>query len=277
MCWNTETLIYLMDGGQIKLDSNLSDEQYLARHRAFPIARKQSGSATVLGCRYHGWSYNTEGKLTKAPYFDELPGFDKSLNSLFEIHTKQDNRGFLHVNVSRHEGATATPISMGAELGKLGNIKQDAELLDSIEFSGKFNWKVVLHEMSRQHFWFQLTYSPVAVDQTNLRCDIYASGSKESVKLDDTTKDSIEKEVRQKLLAFEKQYKHLTTPGTQSFGNSYQAKIADAVEQHRHQEALEGFEIKPAALKQQNGDANLSKAEKICQAMACGTSKKLDW
>ncbi|RBR21101.1 hypothetical protein FVER53590_10608 [Fusarium verticillioides] len=288
----------------------------VCRHRAFPVARKQSGSATVLGCRYHGWSYNTEGKLTKAPYFDELPGFDRSLNSLFEIHTKQDGRGFLHVNVSRQEGASATAIPMGFETRNFGNVRPDAELLDSIDFSGKFNWKVILiqphttshpikstltdsnlsfpatpsspgelqyfplttvHSVSGQPFWYQLTFSPVTVDQTNLRCDIYTNSPKGSFKFDRTTKDSLEKEIQENLLAFENQYKQLITSGEKVIGNGHQANIAAAVEIHRRQEALRGYEIKPAALKQQDGDEKLSKAERICQAMDCGTSKKLDW
>ncbi|KAF5693657.1 hypothetical protein FDENT_1889 [Fusarium denticulatum] len=290
------TLTCLRDGGQIQLDSNLSEEQFSARgrfrspgdyvvydvagfrilmilgkdmivrsfhnvcrHRAFPVARKQSGSATVLGCRYHGWSYNTEGKLTKAPYFDELPGFDKNMNSLFGIHTKQDSRGFLHVNVSRHEGVSATATPMGAEFGKLDIVRPDAELLDSIEFSGKFNWKVIL---SGQPFWYQLTYSPITIDQANLRCDIYTNSPKGSFKFDGTTKDSLEKEIKQKLHDFENQYKQLITLGEEAIGNGYQAKVAAAVEMHRRQEALQGFEIKPAALKQQNGDTKLSKAER---------------
>ncbi|KAF5642433.1 uncharacterized protein FTJAE_3590 [Fusarium tjaetaba] len=267
----------------------------VCRHRAFPVARKQSGSATVLGCRYHGWSYNTEGKLTKAPYFDELPGFDRSLNSLFEIHTKQDDKCFLHVNVSRHEGVSATATPRGVESGRLGDVSPDAELLDSIEFSGKFNWKVVLnqpyaisppakstftaitsstgelqffplttvHLVPGQPFWYQLTYSPVTVDQTNLRCDIYTNSPKASFKFDGTTKCFLEKEIKQKLLAFENQYKQLITSAEEAIGNGYQAKIAAAVEMHRRQEALRGFEIKPAALKQQNGDDKLSKAERI--------------
>jgi len=42
----------------------------------------------------------------------------------------------------------------------------------------------------------------------------------------------------------------------------YQAEIADAVELHQRQEAARGFEIKPAAPKQQNANATLSKAER---------------
>lgn len=115
----------------------------VCRHRAFPVARKQSGSATILGCRYHGWSYNTEGRLIKAPYFDNLTGFDKSLNSLFEIYTKQDSRGFLHINVSRDKSLPATAPVAGLEMDKLEKIGPDTELLESIEFSGNFNWKVI--------------------------------------------------------------------------------------------------------------------------------------
>ncbi|KAF5717115.1 hypothetical protein FMUND_5933 [Fusarium mundagurra] len=228
------------------------------------------------------------------------------------ITRRQDNRGFLHVNVSRHEGVSATATPLGVEFGKLDNVRPDAELLESIEFSGKFNWKVILdqpyvtsqtkkssftdsdkrrssigelqyfplakvHTVSGQPFWYQLTYSPAAVDQTNLRCDTYTNSPKGSLNFDGTAKESLEKEIQQKLLAFENQYKQLITSGEKAIGNGNQAKIAAAVEKHRRQEALRGFEIKPAALKQLNGDEKLSKAEQICQAMDCGTSKKLDW
>ncbi|KAI7772378.1 hypothetical protein LZL87_007739 [Fusarium oxysporum] len=304
-CQNTQPLICLKDGGRIQLDSNLSGGQSSARHRAFPVARKQSGSATVLGCRYHGWSYNTEGKLIKAPHFDNIPGFDKNQNNLFEIYTKQDSRGFLHINVSRDEGVPAIPTSTGLETGKLEKRGPDTPLLDSIEFSGKFNWKVILNRpcatshptessftdsahpfpvvspssigdlifrlttvptMSGRPFWYQLTYLPVAVDQTNLRCDIYANNPKGSFKLDGAIKDSLEKEIQQKLLDFENQYTQLITSSDKTIGD--QAKIADAVEMHRRQEALRGFEIKPAAFKQPTDDTKLSKADKIVSGLA---------
>jgi phenylpropionate dioxygenase-like ring-hydroxylating dioxygenase large terminal subunit len=119
----------------------------VCRHRAFPVARKQSGSATVLGCHYHGWSYDTKGKLIKAPYFDNIPRFDKSQNSLFEIHTKQDSNGFLHINVSTSEEAAASTPLKGTRVGKLGKIRRDAELLDTMEFSGKFNWKIICQSL----------------------------------------------------------------------------------------------------------------------------------
>lgn len=49
------------------------------------MTRKESGSSTVLGCRYHGWSYDVQGRLVKAPMFDDVPGFKKEENGLLEI------------------------------------------------------------------------------------------------------------------------------------------------------------------------------------------------
>ncbi|KAF4958089.1 hypothetical protein FGADI_2647 [Fusarium gaditjirri] len=273
----------------------------VCRHRAFPVARKQSGSATVLGCRYHGWSYNTEGKLIKAPYFDDLPGFDKSSNSLFEVRTKQDSRGFLYINVSRDKDASATAVLTGLGKGELGQLRPESELVESIEFSGNFNWKVILnqsyasspvssgchfrqegpgsigelllfpsttvHTMRDQSFWYQLIYSPVAIDQTNIRCDVYANSPKRPFKLGEIIKDSLQKEIQQKLLDFANQYMQLITSSDETIGNGDQRKIADAVEMHRRQEVIRGSEIKPAAFKESTGDEKLSKADRTNESL----------
>ena len=52
----------------------------------------------VLGCRYHGWSYDTKGKLTKAPGFEDISTFDKSANGLFEVATHTTRQGLIFVN-----------------------------------------------------------------------------------------------------------------------------------------------------------------------------------
>lgn len=115
----------------------------VCRHRAFPVARKQSGSATVLGCRYHGWSYDTTGRLTKAPYFDDKPGFDKSQNSLFEIHTKEDSFGFLHINSGTDPKVPKSMPAEGGITGTLIKITPDVKQLSSFELEGNFNWKLL--------------------------------------------------------------------------------------------------------------------------------------
>lgn len=115
----------------------------VCRHRAFPVARKDSGRATVLGCRFHGWSYDTTGRLTKAPYFDDIPGFDRSQFSLYEIHTKEDKWGFLHINPSTGDNVAASNPAAGSVTGRLTKITPNAKQIHSFERQGRFNWKLI--------------------------------------------------------------------------------------------------------------------------------------
>lgn len=114
----------------------------VCRHRAFPVTRKASGSASILGCKYHGWSYNNKGELTKAPHFEDVVGFDKSQNGLFPIHTKMDDDGFLHINLNSSPGAGDTKLGKAKTSGRPASNYQTQQYLGSWEEKGKFNWKV---------------------------------------------------------------------------------------------------------------------------------------
>lgn len=46
-------------------------------HRAGPIALK-NGNCNVLKCKYHGWTYNHQGKLIGLPEFEGVENFDKN-------------------------------------------------------------------------------------------------------------------------------------------------------------------------------------------------------
>jgi phenylpropionate dioxygenase-like ring-hydroxylating dioxygenase large terminal subunit len=71
----------------------------VCRHRAYPVVEQDKGKAKIFSCRYHGWSYGLNGKLAKAPGYQELEGFDKSQNGLFPIHVRVDVNGFIWVNL----------------------------------------------------------------------------------------------------------------------------------------------------------------------------------
>lgn len=52
---------------------NINAFHNVCRHRAYPVVEKEgSGNAKILACRYHGWSYGLNGKLAKAPGYQEL-------------------------------------------------------------------------------------------------------------------------------------------------------------------------------------------------------------
>jgi choline monooxygenase len=60
----------------------------VCRHRAANIVSDGTGKTMVLRCRYHGWVYDTDGNLRKAPDFG---GDEKDLctrTSLFPVHVK---------------------------------------------------------------------------------------------------------------------------------------------------------------------------------------------
>ncbi|KAH7020700.1 Rieske [2Fe-2S] iron-sulfur domain-containing protein [Microdochium trichocladiopsis] len=97
-------------------EGNINGFHNMCRHRAYPIFEKKSGTASILSCKYHGWSYGLKGNLAKAPRFDTVEGFDKSKNDLLPIHVYIDPCGFIWVNLE----ASKTP-SISWEKGFAGS------------------------------------------------------------------------------------------------------------------------------------------------------------
>lgn len=115
----------------------------MCRHRAYTIARKETGSSTVLGCRYHGWSYDTTGRLVKAPQFDDIPGFNRSENSLFEIHTHSTEHGYVFVNLNAAEPVAfdnSTHLAL-EDFARTAGAGSKSELVAGQTLTGEFNWK----------------------------------------------------------------------------------------------------------------------------------------
>ncbi|OJD12517.1 hypothetical protein AJ78_06899 [Emergomyces pasteurianus Ep9510] len=117
----------------------------VCRHRAYPvISKKKSGSSTVMGCRYHGWSYDTKGHLVKAPQFECLPGFDKTQNSLFEIRTEVTKQGLIFVNLDARDEGSELKIDVREtdRVASANGISRRSVWIDGWEAEGRFNWKM---------------------------------------------------------------------------------------------------------------------------------------
>ncbi|KAF2429286.1 ISP domain-containing protein [Tothia fuscella] len=128
-------------------DSILRGFHNVCRHRAYTVTKNPAGSSLVLGCGYHGWSYDTKGKLTKAPQFDELPGFKKEDNSLFQIWVRSDAQGLVFVNFDARWDIDNGPNVDGvARFAEQHSITRTSTPVASWQAEGKFNWKIAAQQ-----------------------------------------------------------------------------------------------------------------------------------
>jgi choline monooxygenase len=57
----------------------------VCRHRAACVVTDSQGQATRLRCRYHGWTYDLQGRLLGAPEFDGVRDFRREDNGLVPV------------------------------------------------------------------------------------------------------------------------------------------------------------------------------------------------
>jgi phenylpropionate dioxygenase-like ring-hydroxylating dioxygenase large terminal subunit len=123
----------------------------ICRHRAFPVVREAAGNAKIFSCKYHGWSYDLGGHLTKAPRFtaQHTPSFEAAKVQLYPVHVHNDRNGFVYVNLD------AAPVPEVSWESQYHGLDVQEALLDSginwdaVEYDrtwakeGDFNWKVM--------------------------------------------------------------------------------------------------------------------------------------
>ena len=73
-------------------DGGLKGFHNVCRHRAGPVVRQPAGRCDVLRCAYHGWTYDLEGGLRKAPGFSPGADFDLADYGLLPVRVAQWNR-----------------------------------------------------------------------------------------------------------------------------------------------------------------------------------------
>ncbi|KAJ5180182.1 Aromatic-ring-hydroxylating dioxygenase alpha subunit [Penicillium capsulatum] len=130
----------------------------VCRHRAYTITRKETGASTVLGCKYHGWSYDTLGRLVKAPQFDDVPGFEKSENGLYEVHTHITDHGFVFVNLNANKPVAFdhSVTSVLSEFAGSSGVGSKSKWVTGQTLPGGFNWKLGIQQPYTQDTKVQL-------------------------------------------------------------------------------------------------------------------------
>ncbi|KAM0425792.1 hypothetical protein ACHAPT_009042 [Fusarium lateritium] len=127
-------------------DGRINGFHNICRHRAFPIITKEKGQSSVLACKYHGWSYDLNGQLAKAPGYLDMKGFDKASNGLFPVHVHVDAKGFVWVNLN----ASKKPEAWSNEFKNIDQMSrhepfnfEDYHFDHTWEMSGDYNWKTL--------------------------------------------------------------------------------------------------------------------------------------
>lgn len=117
------------------------------------MTKKEVGSSIVLGCRYHGWSYDTKGKLTKAPEFENVREFHKEANSLWEL--KMEIRDSLvFVNFDAGDSELTLDLGEASYLGRSSRIGEMRWVADW-KVEGNFNWNLA-GKYSKARFFLAL-------------------------------------------------------------------------------------------------------------------------
>ncbi len=112
----------------------------VCRHRASMVVAEGAGKAPALRCMYHGWVYDTDGRLKKAPDFGGDEAALCANTSLFPVHLQTWN-GFIFICMAQK------PPSFMESLGDLpiaaGNIDFTGfSYHSSAKHAIKCNWKV---------------------------------------------------------------------------------------------------------------------------------------
>jgi len=106
------------------------------RHRGMQVA-SGSGCARAFVCRYHGWTYNLEGRLRHIPHEEGFPGLDKDSHPLVPV-TATERFGLVFVTQDE-------PASDGDALDGLDKlIAPDQRLFVTAEREFEVNWKILL-------------------------------------------------------------------------------------------------------------------------------------
>lgn len=117
----------------------------VCRHRAFPLVTEPKGQVKIISCKYHGWSYGLNGKLAKAPGYEEIEGFDRLQNGLFPINVHVDAIGFVWVNLDVNKEIEWNDDFEGVDMQtRFKDFNFEDYRFDHVwEMSGDYNWKTL--------------------------------------------------------------------------------------------------------------------------------------
>ncbi len=112
----------------------------VCRHHAAAVVTEEEGSANILRCPYHGWTYGLDGSLKGAPEFDGVCSFDRSQNGLVPVKVETWEQ-FVFVNLDPQASPLADFLGGLAQRVAPLNLAS-VQFFERRSYSLHCNWKV---------------------------------------------------------------------------------------------------------------------------------------
>ncbi len=167
-------------------DGQLRAFYNVCRHRGGPLAL-EDGCATVLQCKYHGWTYLLDGSLRGTPKFDRTELFDRKDYGLVPVNLDLW-QGLVFVSLA----ADAPPVELflrGIQERIVPTSLTDMKFYKRVTYNLRCNWKVYVDNylegyhlpfvhpelctlldfqqyITETYDWYSLQYSPIQQQQT---------------------------------------------------------------------------------------------------------------
>jgi choline monooxygenase len=112
----------------------------VCRHRAAQVINAPCGKAAKLRCRYHGWTYDLNGRLRGTPEFDGVEDFSKDHEGLVPMHAESWGP-FVFVHQGTPSQSLTEFLSPLPERTRELNI-ESLQFADQRVYDIECNWKV---------------------------------------------------------------------------------------------------------------------------------------
>jgi choline monooxygenase len=121
-------------------DQDLRGFYNVCRHHAAAVVTETCGTASILRCPYHGWSYGLDGCLKGAPEFEGVANFDRSQNGLVPVRVEEWEQ-FVLVNLDPE--AVSLRDFLGALAGRVAPLNLNSlHFFERRSYTLNCNWKV---------------------------------------------------------------------------------------------------------------------------------------
>lgn len=251
-------------------------------------------------CKYHGWTYDSTGKLIRAPKFEDVAGFDRGQNGLFEVRTFVDSSGFVYVNLDVY-GSDGLTIRVGVP------IRAKLRLLEGWNLEAPFNWKIAVPEGSfriaslaarsrmpslvkmlrgrletwrwaaefelsplthlirsaKGDLWLTISIVPGTSSTCTIACALYTSD--EEVRIAEMPIAAVKSEVALSVARLSKTFDDIKTDGSTAADHAQEPLLAEC-KAHLRLERFMGKEIHPASrLRESSRECKI--ADDLCQEL----------